>query len=345
MHRAVVGCDNAGMESVRNPPPPPPGLDAWTRYWQAGALHSCTCAFPSNYSGATEAFWRAQFAPLPEGATVVDIGTGNGAIPLLARATAQQAGRRWQLHGVDRARIDPARTVAQHGLSFEGIVFHPGVSATDLPFADGSVDLVTSQFALEYMPREAATAELARVLGPVGRAALVLHARDSVVLATTADQLAHFRLLFEDSALFSHARVMAQVMASARTPEQRRALAEDPRAQSLRHELNEAAGQVMDRAEQSRTPDLLRAAIGAVSSTLQVAASIGEEAALQRLSMHEQALRDEWDRLCDLDEAALTQAQIEAIRDGFTARGYRSCRIDRLRHAEDRDLGWTLVVA
>jgi ubiquinone/menaquinone biosynthesis C-methylase UbiE len=340
-----AGCDNARMESVRNPAPPLPSLDAWTRYWRSGALHSCSCAFPDNYSGATESFWNERFGALRGGATVVDLGTGNGAIALLAKAAAMAQGMQWRIHGVDRAAIDPAASAGAAARRFEGIVFHPGVSAGTLPFGDAAVDLVTGQYALEYMPREAVTAEIARVLGTRGQGGFVLHARDSVVLSTTAEQLGHCRLLFEDSAIFAHARVMAQVLAHAATPEQRRALAEDPRAQSLRHELNEAAGQVMDRIEQARTPDLLRSAIGAISSTLQAAAALGEEGTLQRLALHEQALRDEWDRLCDLDEAALSPQGIEDLRRRFVDLGYAGTRVGRLQHSPELDLGWTLVVA
>ncbi len=346
MHHGPVGCDNARMESVRNHEPlPSVSRDAWSRYWRAGALHSCTGAFGGNYEGATADFWRGQVAALADAAVIVDLGTGNGAIPLLAKQIAAQLGRRWEIHGVDAAAIDPPATMVNAAGRFDGIRFHSGVSATALPFADASVDFVCGQYALEYMPRERTIAEVARVLGPNGHAAFVMHARDSVVLRTTAEQLEHCRLLFEDSVVFARARLMAQVLAAATTPEQRRALADDPRAQALRHELNEAAGLVVDRIEQARTPGLLQAAISAISSALQAAPTLGEERVVEQLNQHEQALRDEWDRLCDLDEAALDAAQAEALRARFVAAGYAQSRLDRLDHAPDMPLGWTLVVA
>ena len=334
------------MESVRNPGlPPSPSREAWSRYWQAGALHSCGGAFGGNYEGATARVWREQFAQVPDGGRIVDLGTGNGAIPLLARAAATELGRRFEIHGVDAAAIDPAATVADGARAFDGIRFHPGVSATQLPFGDGVVALACGQYALEYMPREAAVREIARVLGRGGRAAFVLHSRDSAVLETTAEQLAHCRLLFEDSVVFGRARLMGEILAAASTPEQRRALADDPRAQTLRHELNEAAGMVVDRVEGAKTPALLQTALGAISSTLQAAAQLGPEGVVEHLNRHERALRDEWDRLCDLDEAALDAAQAETLRAQFVAAGYANAVLGHLDHAPGQRLGWTLVAA
>ena len=332
------------MESVRNPGlPPSPSREAWSRYWQGGALHSCGGAFAGNYEGAIAGFWREQFARVPDAGRIVDLGTGNGAIPRLACAAASDLGRRFDVHGVDAAAIDPAATVADGARAFEGIRFHPGVSATQLPFEDGSVALVCGQYALEYLPREAAVREIARVAGRGGRAAFVMHSRDSAVLDTTAEQLEHCRLLFEDSVVFSRARLLGEVLAVANTPELRRALADDARAQALRHELNEAAGMVMDRVEAAKTPALLQTALGAITSTLQAAAQLGPEGVFEHLNRHERALRDEWDRLCDLDEAALDAAQADALRAQFVAAGYANSVLGPLDHAPGQRLGWTLV--
>lgn len=331
------------MESVRNPGLPP-SREAWSRYWQAGALHSCGSAFTGNYEGATAAFWNAQFDQVPEDSLILDLGTGNGAIALLAKQAASRLGRRFEIHGVDAAAIAPAASRPDGARVFEGIRFHAGVSAAQLPFADTGVALVCGQYALEYMPRAAAVREIARVLGARGRGAFVLHARDSCVLETTAEQLEHCRLLFEESVFFSRARLLGEVMAKANTPELRRALAEDVRAQTLRQELNESAGLVMDRIETARTPDLLRTAIGVISSTLQAAMQLGPEGVVEQLNRHERALRDEWDRLCDLDEAALDAEQAEALRQAFVAAGYATTALGRLDHSPTQRLGWTLVV-
>ncbi len=316
--------------------------EAWTRLWRAGALHSCGCAFRGNYEGAIADFWRAQFAALRAGARVVDLGTGNGALLLLARAAGDAAGRPFALHGVDLADIDPA--AGPDGTRrYAGIRFHPRTSMAALPFADRSVELACGQYALEYAPFEAAAREIARVLAPDGRIAFVLHARDSLLLDTTRDQLASCAVLFEHSRLFEHARRLAARLAVAATPEARRALAADPGAQADRERLNVAVGQVAERIASARTPDLLQDALKAVRDALAGAHRRGVAGTDQCLVECATALAGERDRLRDLDRAALDRDQLDAQVDRWASLGLVDLQIDALDHAPGRKLGWTLV--
>ena len=59
-----------------------PRRQAWSSYWAQGALHSCTGSFDARYSGAIGAFWDAVVAEIPPGSRVLDLATGNGALPL-----------------------------------------------------------------------------------------------------------------------------------------------------------------------------------------------------------------------------------------------------------------------
>lgn len=322
----------------------PPAAEVWSRYWGSGVLHSCACAFRGNYEGATAHFWRELFGGLHEGALVVDIGTGNGAIPLLASAAANERGIRFDIHGVDLAAIDPPATAPADPLRYAGIRFHPRTSMTTLPWADGEVDCLTGQYALEYAPREAATAESARVLGPDGRAAFVIHSRDSLILATTADQLASCRLLFDESGFFQHAQALCGLLAQASTPEARRRLGANPRADAARRRFNRAAQQLSERVAHARTPDLLQVAMGAASQALREAAGWGALRTEAFLAGHEADLRDERQRLLDLDAAALDEGGIRALVQRFAECGLGCARIGRIEHAPGRPLGWTLVV-
>src|SRR5690606_38242574 len=62
---------------------------AWSSYWAAGALHSCIGSLVEDQDGGIGRFWRACFAGLGDGDRVLDLGTGNGALPkLLLESTA-----------------------------------------------------------------------------------------------------------------------------------------------------------------------------------------------------------------------------------------------------------------
>jgi SAM-dependent methyltransferase len=110
---------------------------------------------------------------LPDGATVVDIGTGTGVLAL-------DALRRWP-----RARMiatDASAGMlrqARHRAGREGFGDEPRLRflhapASALPLADASADLVVSSFVYQLVPdRGAALTEARRVLRPGGALALV----------------------------------------------------------------------------------------------------------------------------------------------------------------------------
>ena len=313
----------------------------WTRYWRAGALHSCGCAWRGNYEGTVARFWDARFERLAGDACIVDLGTGNGAIPLLASAAAQRLGRHWQIHGVDLADIDPA---AADGAAREaGIHFHPRTSATDLPFADRSIDLVSGQYAFEYLPRAAAVAELARVLRDDGCAAFVLHARDSVLLATTDEQLGHCRTLFEETALLDAVEDLAVRLAAAPTPQQRSALATDPGAIAARERVNAAAAAISARIATAGTPDMLQLALGHAGEVLQNAHRAGVDSTRSAVRAVAADLRDEYQRLQDLERAALDADDIAQLAAQLEAAGLARTEVGVLDHESGSRLGWTLV--
>ena len=106
-------------------------------------------------------------APLPAGATVVDVGCGGGMDLLLAALHVGPTGR---AIGVDMTA--QMREQAQAGaktLALTHVEVRDG-DATQLPIDDGSVDVVISNGVLNLVPlKDRAIAEIARVLKPGGR--------------------------------------------------------------------------------------------------------------------------------------------------------------------------------
>jgi arsenite methyltransferase len=106
-------------------------------------------------------------APLPPGASVIDIGSGAGTDLLLA---AFHVGPQGRAIGVDMTAA--MRDRARRGAAACGLV-HVEVregEATALPVDPESVDVVMSNGVLNLVPeKRAAVAEIARVLKPGGR--------------------------------------------------------------------------------------------------------------------------------------------------------------------------------
>lgn len=333
----------SGVEAIAGTTAADDPQGAWTRLWRSGVLHSCATAIDGNYDGPVRAFWQSHFARLPDGGVVVDVGTGNGALALLAMDTAHAGRKRLEVHGVDLADISPARPGAADPGAFEGIAFHPRTSLTALPFADGGIDLLVSQFAFEYAPREAAIVEALRVLGRRGAAAMVLHSNDSVVARVSAERLPWFGHLLRGSPMLASADAVVDVLAHARTQAERAALAADPRAEATRAAFNDAAGDLLERAAEPGAGEVLGRFMPALSQAVR-SASADPLRARQALDALRQWLRDEEERLMQLRNALLGAPELEALADRFRSAGH-AVAFGSLEQRPGAKLGWTLEVS
>lgn len=106
-------------------------------------------------------------APIPNGATVVDIGCGAGMDLLLAARRVGPAGLAIGVDMTEAMRQRAAAGAAQSGL--HQVDVRAG-DATSLPVDTASVDIVISNGVLNLVPeKEGAVAEMARILKPGGR--------------------------------------------------------------------------------------------------------------------------------------------------------------------------------
>lgn len=302
----------------------------WETYYRGGGLVTCPTGPEPNYTLEARDIWEEFFRSLPAGARIVDIGTGNGPIPLIAKECADGAELRFEIHGVDLAQIAPDRDVPDGARLFEGIRFHPGVSAEQLPFEPASVDAVTGQYALEYADVARVLAEVARVLRPGARAQFVTHHRDSVVLANAGPTFRQFRLLFEETRLLRRLRRFLDLERAGRGT-----------VSGAARELESALRQVDAAlaAEPGSQPVLAMArdVTGRSLAERRTAPASVLDAGIERV---ERELRGSWRRLQDLEGCALDQSAAEEVgRLGRTA-GLRSEAPQALLHAGRHLIGW-----
>lgn len=305
-------------------------------------LHSCASGITGNYDREILDFWLGQIATLSDDDMLVDVGTGNGAIPLLALDNARQRGISLRIHGVDLADIDPVADIADGASKFDGIQFHPGTSMTALPFGDGSVSLLCSQFAFEYAPRAESADEILRVIGTEGTAAMIVHSTDSVIATVAEAQRLGCRWLLSESNLLPAASRLLGAMVGAASREARAALARDPAAESARHAFNDAASKLMSQIEGNPSAELLQQTAQRISTLLAHPFATHDEADAAISSLRTW-IEDEQQRLLLMQAAALDQQSLDDAVRLLGASGL-AVRTGRLLYGGDTCMGWTIVV-
>lgn len=324
-----------------SPPADDPALrDAWARYWTTGALHSCATSFAANYDGSISSFWRDAFDPLVGGSRVLDIATGNGALPkLLVESTADAT---ITCDAVDLAPVAPSwlvlLPVAQRGRAR----FHAGTPAESLPFESARFALAISQFGLEYTDLDRSIAELLRVMQRPSRVALVVHHAGSRLVEMAVEERRHIGWMLESGGLFECTGRILELMARAATAQGRAALANDKAAAAARETFNARQRELSTRAAGSPCPDLLFELRDAIAATVGTATRDGEAAAAAQLEAVRQAVSDNDLRLADLGRAALDENGVSAMLARFG--GVRRPQVESLLQ-DGHLVGWAVRLA
>lgn len=313
-------------------------IEQWDRYWAYGGLHSFSQVTDGNYRGAIAEFWRERFHELADGMHVADIATGNGAVALLALETADAAGIGIEVSGVDLANIDPVKSVGDDALrqSLGRIRFHPRTAAEHLPFGDASVDMVCSQYGLEYGDLPAAVREIGRVCGESATVALVLHHALSQPLQATAEEISHLDFVLDDAKLWLHARNLLRALAeqkggtSAKVARKQRA-------------LNEALQRIQRKAGEVPNPRMLLGPTNYIREILSMVGRTPFTKLLELLEETRQRVFANRRRLADMQQAALSETDLRSLEQRLEAEGFATRDSGPLHEHDGGLLGWYLV--
>lgn len=155
--------------------------DYWSEYWAQGYITSFGQDIKDNYSGKLKECWEGFSSTLNADATILDIGTGNGALIDLINNSRDHS---FTFFAVDQAQLKEDIIKNLPG------TFIPNTNAENLPFEDELFDAVVSQFAIEYSDLHASIKECGRVLKKGGSYQFICHEKDSNIVAPNIDILA-----------------------------------------------------------------------------------------------------------------------------------------------------------
>lgn len=150
---------------------------AWSKFWRDDNLSACALDDDTT-DGLLQQEWRSFFNSLNDKARILDLGTGNGALAVMAvSAETEEVGdsRSFDVHGCDLAAIEPGLYVKSRAKDLAQIQFHAETAMEKLPFGDETYDAVCGQYALEYSNVSESVPELMRVLRSGGSLQFLLH--------------------------------------------------------------------------------------------------------------------------------------------------------------------------
>lgn len=314
--------------------------DAWTQYWKAGALHSLAGSFDGNYSGAIRRFWEQVFAPLDADDRVLDIGTGNGALPALLCELRGDALP--QVVAIDLASPDPAWLASAPAACRGRLRFHSGIAAEETGFADAGFDLVVSQYGLEYSDLARSLPEVARITVGGGRLALVVHHAGSRLAGVAHAEVRMIDWLRAPGGLMERAAALYPYLVLAARGERERLVA-DPQAGRTRAAFNEAMRALGELAGREVFPDALLDARSAIAARIDaiMRGHMDANQAVEAHRDHDRALEGARLRSLELCEHALDETALERLLSALENIGFTGAEAAPLHHGEHL-VGWTI---
>ena len=154
-----------------------PSADPWGDFWAinnrsrvVGGGNGCRPQRWGAIERALQGAWERFVQSVSEGGTILDLATGDGRI----MGWMQEQRPDLSFIGID---LSPSLPPPPQGTSSRS-----GIPMEALPFDDGSMDAVVSQFGFEYGDVAKVSAEIARVLAPGGRVGLIMHRGDGPIL-------------------------------------------------------------------------------------------------------------------------------------------------------------------
>lgn len=316
----------------------------WDRYWQADRVSACLADVAThNYGATTRAGWEAFFEALPSGARLLDIGTGNGAVALIASEIGTAAGKHFEIHGVDRADIDPVRFVNNPSPALKAIQFHGRTPSESLPFPAAHFDAVSSQYALEYTNLAATLAELRRVTKAGAQLRFVLHGSDAAPAVGAARDLDEIAFLMDELDLLNKARSLMRAAfgfeyASTYDP------GLEARAREARESYLAAAQRADARYAVAGCKPMFTDLLAGIRSAWDRRRELTLDYILEGIDAIETEMRAHAARLREMRHAALSRDALDSLEMQFRENGFESVSSNQLVASEnDRLLGWCLV--
>jgi SAM-dependent methyltransferase len=173
-----------------------PDPEIWSAWWELDNATSFDGVLAGSYDGDFLAFWSKNLAHKPT--HVIDLCCGNGGVTWLANNICNNAELSTKITGVDFTDIKPFNSMKRKRDDYPLVNFIGNTSVDSLPMDDKSVDMVISQFGIEYADLNYVIPEISRVLKNKAQIAFIMHCDWSVLAIDSLATTRRFEYLLGD---------------------------------------------------------------------------------------------------------------------------------------------------
>lgn len=322
-------------------------MEHWSKYWHtAGVLNSFAEGDAnSGYTGELKKFWEKALEQAPQGATIVDLGTGNGALALVANDHGIVHQKDFVVHGIDAASIDPVKQFEKSPATakkLKKITFHSETAIEKMPFEANSVDVFIGQFAFEYATRNAALKAVLKALKPGGQMTLMMHHSSSELVKNSKVGADVLDYILNQSPLFQQADLLIDLASQAIPQLGEQGWAEFSHNRVLTQSIQWSMQMLQEKfakpAEQSYVNDVVRR----IARIFEALNGNNLQACKQTLAQEYHTLNDHRLRLHDQLNAALTKKDATALVKAAEKDGAKA-EVGIFEH-DGNPFGWTLTL-
>ena len=296
-------------------------MQHWTDYWQStNSLNSFAEGEQSSgYQNEVAEFWHSQFQHLAPDSTVVDLGTGNGAVAVLAQEYSQKENLQWNVIGLDAADIEPKKLQIKDTATkqfLNDIQFVANTPIEKAPFKSESIDAFISQFAFEYSDLEQSIQHCTACLKPGGFISILAHHPDSHISQDSLTGEEIIRYILQESPAFMQTDLLLKFAEQQTQAGQMHNWDKNPERQAITSTLHWIFPQLIQKYSSSSDKEYwCKSVIGQITSILKQIGTTPPTKLKQQLQKNFLNLDAHRNRLRDQNKACLSEERLKLIRN------------------------------
>lgn len=296
-------------------------MQHWTDYWKnTNALNSFAEGQQGDgYQNEVADFWEKQLSQIAPNGTIVDLGTGNGAVAVLAQRLSQTNSYNWKVIGLDAANIEPQKLKIKDKDTkrlLNEIEFIANTPIEKAPFNTQSVDAFISQFAFEYSDLQESLRHCTDCLKTGGIISILAHHPKSHISKDSLIGEEVIGYILQESPAFIQTDLLLDIAAQQYQSGQMLNWSKNPYRQVITTTLHWIFSQLTEK--YSSNPDAeywCKSTIGQIANVLKQIGSVDPRQLKQHLSQLYRNLEAHRLRLQDQNKACLTDSRLEQVRN------------------------------